>query len=335
MSIKTVDEELVPAARNAIRICLKLQPQERITIITDEETRDIAEALQNEVEEIGSAHSLLLLEDYALRPLTAMPPAILEDLAQSQVSIFCAQSQTGELVARMQMSAIVNKNRIRHAHMVNISRQIMLEGMRADFTAIDEFSERLVQRARKARKISCRTPAGTDYEAELSPELKWLKTSGIIHPDKWGNLPGGEIFTSPKTSHGTFVVDGVVGDYLCQKYGDLRASPVTIRIEDNRIVDIKCPRTDLLEEFRAYTSTDENSNRVGEFAIGTNVACTHVIGNILQDEKIPGIHIAFGHPYAEHTGAKWYSKTHIDCVGRDFDIFFDGEPIMRAGKFVI
>ena len=335
MTINTVDEELIPAARNAVKICLKLQPQERITIITDEATRDIAEALQNEVEEIGSPHSFFVLEDCASRPLTAMPAGILEDLGQSQVSIFCAQSQQGERPARMQMSAVVNKNRIRHAHMVNISRQIMLEGMRADFTAIDEFSERLVERARKAKKISCRTPAGTDYEAEFSPDLKWLKTSGIIHPDKWGNLPGGEIFTSPKTSNGVFVVDGVVGDYLCQKYGDLRDNPVTIRIEDNRIADIKCSRADLLEEFRAYTSTDENSNRVGEFAIGTNVACTHVIGNILQDEKIPGIHIAFGHPYAEHTGANWFSKTHIDCVGRDFDIFFDGEPIMRAGKFVI
>ena len=86
---------------------------------------------------------------------------------------------------------------------------------------------------------------------------------------------------------------------------------------------------DLLEEFRAYTSTDENSNRVGEFAIGTNTACTHVIGHILQDEKIPGVHIAFGHPYAEHTGANWVSKTHIDCVGRDFDIWFDGDQVMQ------
>src|SRR3954462_6423782 len=102
----------MPAARNAIRVCLKLQPQERITIITDQETREIAEALQLEVEEIGSPHSLFVLEEYAPRPLKEMPAPILEDLAQSQVSIFCAQSQRGELASRMQMSAIVNKNRI-------------------------------------------------------------------------------------------------------------------------------------------------------------------------------------------------------------------------------
>ena len=118
------------------------------------------------------------------------------------------------------------------------------------------------------------------------------------------------------------------------KYGDLVAAPLTLEVENSRIRSMRSENKKLLEEFRAYTSTDENSNRVGEFAIGTNTACTHVIGNILQDEKIPGVHLAFGHPYAEHTGANWLSKTHIDCVGRDFDIWFDGEQVMRGGKFL-
>ena len=330
-----LDPELAPGARNAIRDCLRLQPNERITIITDEETRDIARALQQQVEEVGSAYAIFVLEKFARRPLTNMPRPILDDLATSQVSIFCAQTQRGELGSRMQMSAIVNANHIRHGHMVNISRQIMREGMRADFMAVDALSQRLVERARRARRITGRTPAGTDFTAELSPKLKWLKTSGIITPEKWGNLPGGEIFTSPANSSGIFVVDGVVGDYLCQKYGDIEATPLTIEVKENRIRSLACENRELLEEFRAYTSTDENSNRVGEFAVGTNTACHDIIGNILQDEKIPGIHIAFGHPYAEHTGQTWVSKTHIDCVGRDFDIWFDDEQVMKGGKFLI
>ncbi|MEP6699294.1 MAG: aminopeptidase [Verrucomicrobiota bacterium] len=330
-----IDPELQPGARNAIRECLRLQPDERITIITDEATREIAAALQREVEEVGAAHAVFVLEEYAERPLTDMPENILEDLAGSQVSIYCAQTQRGELGSRIQMTAVVNKHRLRHGHMVNINHQIMREGMRADFRAIEALSQRLVERARMTKRVICRTPNGTDFVADLSPKLKWLKTSGIITAEKWGNLPGGEIFTSPFDSNGTFVVDGVVGDYLCQKYGDLEATPLTIEVENNRIRDMRCENAELLEEFRAYTSTDENSNRVGEFAVGTNIACTHVIGNILQDEKIPGIHIAFGHPYAEHTGQNWISKTHIDCVGRNFDIWFDEEKIMTAGKFLV
>src|SRR6266404_3966158 len=330
-----VDPELIPGARNAVRVCLQLKPEERITIIADEATCDIAAALQAEVEEIGAEHAVFVLENYARRPLTKMPQDILEDLPQSRVSIFAAQSQPGELTARMQMSDVVNKKHIRHGHMVNITRQIMLEGMRADFHAIDALSQRLIERARHARRIQCKTRRGTDFEADFSPKLKWLKTSGIITPENSGNLPGGEIFTAPANTDGTFVVDGVVGDYLCSKYGDLRDAPLTINVADNRIVDLRSENKELLDDFRAYTSTDENSNRVGEFAIGTNTALTRVIGNILQDEKVPGVHIAFGHPYSEHTGANWASKTHIDCVGRDFDIWFDDEQVMRAGKFVV
>jgi len=335
LTIGTIDADLMPGAHNAIEVCLRVRPDERVTIITDQATREIAAALQAEVEEVGAEHSVFVLENYAPRPLTAMPQIILDDLAQSQVSIFAARPQPGELGSRMQVSDVVNKRRIRHAHMVNITPQIMCEGMRADFRAVDALSQRLVERARHAERIRCRTPHGTDFEAEFSPKLKWLKTSGIIMPEKWGNLPGGEIFTAPANTNGTFIVDGVVGDYLCSKYGDLHDTPLTIEVKDNRIVDLHCDHKELLEDFRAYTSTDENSNRVGEFAIGTNTALTHVIGNILQDEKIPGVHIAFGHPYAEHTGANWVSKTHIDCVGRDFDIWFDGEQVMKHGKFLV
>ena len=333
--LNSIDPELVPGARNAIDVCLRLKAQERITIVTDTVTRDIAAALQREVERVGSEYSLFVLEHHVRRPLKFMPKFILDDLALSQVSIFAAQTQPDELPARTQMTSVVNNHKIRHAHMVNINRQIMLEGMRADFCAVDELSQRLVDRARQVDRITCKTPSGTEFEAELSPKLKWLKTSGIITPDKWGNLPGGEIFTTPMNTKGTFVVDGVVGDYLCERFGDLQSAPLTIEVENNRIRSLRSDNKDLRDEFRVYTSTDENSDRVGEFAIGTNIACTHIIGHILQDEKLPGVHIAFGHPYAEHTGANWVSKTHIDCVGRNFDVWFNGEQVMREGKFLI
>jgi leucyl aminopeptidase (aminopeptidase T) len=131
------------------------------------------------------------------------------------------------------------------------------------------------------------------------------------------------------------VVDGVVGDYLCAKFGDLAATPLTIQLRNNRLTEIHSDNKELEQDFWKYTHTDENSDRVGEFAIGTNIEVKDVIGHILQDEKFPGIHIAFGNPYGEHTGAKWYSSTHIDVVGRRFDIAVDGRQIMREGKFLI
>ena len=43
--------------------------------------------------------------------------------------------------------------------------------------------------------------------------------------------------------------------------------------------------------------------------------------------------MAFGNPYGAHTGADWYSSTHIDVVGTESDIWVDGMPIMRRGQF--
>lgn len=329
------DKELSPGAYNAVNVCLRLKPEERITIITDNECLEIAAALVNEIKKIGSEYKVFILEDYAPRPHVNMPEEILADLAKSQVSIFAAHAHQGELGTRIQMTGVVNEHKIRHGHMVNINKQIMLEGMRADYAKVDELSQKLVEKARKTKILKATSKGGTDITVEFSPNLKWLKTSGIISIDKWGNLPGGEIFTSPLHINGRFVVDGVVGDYLCQKYGDLIKTPLYIDITNSRIRNIYCENRELLEEFTAYTMTDENSNRVGEFAIGTNIALHRVIGHILQDEKLPSIHIAFGHPYSEHTGADWVSTTHIDCVGTEFDIWMDDEKIMDNGTFLI
>ena len=330
-----VDPELMPGAHNAIEQCLRVQPDEKVTLITDVACLEIGAALGRALESRKLHFNAWVLEDLAARPLVEMPRVILDDMETSSVSIFAVKAQPNELKTRMQMTDVVNRRKMRHAHMVNIDRRIMLEGMRADFDEVDRISTAVWKMAGAAREIHATNPAGTDIIGHFSPHMKWLKTSGIISPNKWGNLPGGETFTCPARVDGTFVIDGVVGDYLCEKYGDLRENPLTIRIEDSRLLEAHSTNRQLESEFWAYCHTDENSDRVGEFAIGTNIAVRDVIGNILQDEKIPGIHIAFGNPYAAHTGADWYSSTHIDVVGRQFDIWIDGEKIMDRGAFLL
>ena len=329
------DPEFTPGARNAVKVCLRVQPSEKVCVITDEATLEIAAAIVHELETMGVPYRSWVLEDVAERPLTGLPQSILDDLEKSQVSIFAVQAQKNELKSRMQMTEVVNRRKIRHAHMVNINRQIMLEGMRADFQKVDRLSQKVVDMVRKASTIRAKTAAGTDLTADLNPNYRWLKTSGIISAEKWGNLPGGEIFTTPGEVNGTFVIDGVVGDYLCAKFGNLEQTPLTIHMKNNRLTEAHSDNRELQADFWRYTHTDENSDRVGEFAIGTNIDLKDVIGQILQDEKYPGVHIAFGNPYGAHTGADWDSTTHIDVVGRKFNIWVDEEQIMHEGKFLL
>src|SRR6201996_8358517 len=335
----TFPEEFRAGARNAVTTCLRIQPNEKVTLITDEATREIAASIAWELEQVGCRWNGFVLEELSQRPLKDMPKAVLDDMESSEVSIFAVQVQPNELRSRMQMTDVVNRRKMRHAHMVNITPDVMVQGMRADFNAVDRLSQKVLEKVRAAKYVRATSAAGTNIFAELDPGYKWFKTSGIISPEKWGNLPGGEGFTAPGEVNGVFVVDGVVGDFLCARFGILRGTPLTIHVGHNRITSIECANKELEQAFWEYTHTDENSDRVGEFAIGTNIGVSRVIGNILQDEKFPGIHIAFGNPYGEHTGAPWRSGTHIDVVGLGFNIWleyeFGEEQIMRDGRFLI
>ena len=147
------DPEFTPGAHNAVHVCLRIQPDEKVCVITDEATLDIAASVVRELEELGAPYHAWVLEDLAPRPLKDLPREIIDDLDSSQVSIFAVQAQMNELRSRIQMTDVVNRRKIRHAHMVNINRQIMLEGMRADFARVDRLSVKVVEMVRKASRI--------------------------------------------------------------------------------------------------------------------------------------------------------------------------------------
>ena len=167
----TFDPELSPGAYNAVNTCLRIQPSEKVTVITDNDCREIAASIAHELLKVGSPFKAFVLEDLAPRPLTDLPPEIAEDMETSQVSIFAVHAQRNELKSRMQMTDIVNRRKMRHAHMVNINHQIMLEGMRADFNRVDALSKKVIEIVSQAKEISAKNPAGSDFTATLNPEL--------------------------------------------------------------------------------------------------------------------------------------------------------------------
>src|ERR1039458_3238743 len=78
--------DLEPGARNAVVSCLCIQPNEKVTLITDVACREIAAALAAELEKLGVVYNAWILEDLAPRPLVEMPRAVLDDMETSQVS---------------------------------------------------------------------------------------------------------------------------------------------------------------------------------------------------------------------------------------------------------
>jgi len=62
---------------------------------------------------------------------------------------------------------------------------------------------------------------------------------------------------------------------------------------------------------------------------------TSLVGNLLQDEKLPSVHVAFGDPYRDETGADWQSRTHIDAIMKNATLRVDGTTLMKNGRFLL
>ncbi len=330
-----LNPEYADGARNAIRTCLAVQLGEATTLITDRHTAPVAASLLRELNEVGAVTHVVVLENVARRPMPRMPFEVLQHVADSTVTIGCFQPQENEIGSRRDLIDLVERQGIRYAHMVWITDEIMRQGMRADYHAVDALSDRVLTYLRPATTVTVRSAAGTDIRARFESRLTWVKTSGLINREYWSNLPAGEVFTTPATVDGVFVVDGTVGDYLCPKYGDLSAHPLTLEIQDGRLYDAHCDNKALLRDFMDYCHEERNGDRIGEFALGTNIAVTSMIGNLLQDEKVPGVHIAFGNPYGSQTGARWTCGSHIDAITRDCDVWADDHQIMATGHFLV
>ena len=323
-------------ARNAVETCLAVRSTDRVCVITDEETQVVGDALTRASQQAGAAVETLLLESFGRRPLTNLPDTLRSAIERVDptCSFYAAAAKKGEISFRIQLLPwLVHTLGVRHGHMPGITPALMTEGMLADYDVVSRVTSRVADIVRPARQIQVRSAKGSDIVAQFSPQLRWVPCPGLYRRQgTWGNLPEGEVFTSPARVDGLLTVDEL-GDYFSEQYGVL-PQPVTFRIEDSIAVEITSENTALANELAGYLDSSENGRRVGEFAIGTNTALTRLVGNLLQDEKYPGVHVAFGNPYPDETGATWRASVHVDTIPTDCDIDVDGRPLMRAGRFL-
>lgn len=337
------DEKFNLGISNSVRVCMNITQADKVLVITDLKTLAIGKALTAESNKIGAQSRLVKLEEFGIRPMTEVPPPLIKELADFKptVTFFAAEGQQGEVKMRMALKGDIRRTFTklglpmpRHGHMIGITDRLIREGMTADYVEINRLTLEILELVKEAKKIRVTSQKGTDVTATFNPNYKWVPCHGLYHSDgDWGNLPEGEVFTCPQTLDGMIVAD-VLGDYFSPKYGVLDP-PLTITVKDGMVEDVSCQDQVIADEFMAYLKSSENGLRAGEFAIGTNIAVSELSGNLLQDEKIPGIHIAFGNPLGPETGTDWTSDVHVDVVPVNCTIHLDDKMIMENGAFVI
>jgi leucyl aminopeptidase (aminopeptidase T) len=328
--------KLMYGAKQAVE-CMKIKPKDRVVVVTDYKTKKISDAIALESRKIAPT-KIFYLDDYGKRPLKNLPNEIKNAVKKSTAVYYTANQYKGEKhnLRKPLIKLIENNKFLREAHMPGITEQLMEEGMNIDYKKMQKFAKKIYSIVRKAKKIRVITRAGSDFTACFDRNIKWIVADGNIPKIKtrWSNLPDGEVFTCAKSFDGKVVADGSLGDYF-SKYGVIEKTPIYIEIKNNRIISLKCKNKKLENEFLNYIKQDKNANRIGEFAFGINTALKYLTGNLLQDEKFPGIHIAIGHGYPEETGSKWDSKAHCDLVLQHCTVFINGKIIMKNSRYII
>ncbi len=330
------EERLQYGAENAVR-CMGVTSQDRVFIMADYERESIARLVALAALDQHADVTVRFLEHYGERPLTAFPEELRNDLLQAHptVTFYIATAKPGEITFRLPLLPfLVQELKVRHGHMIGIDEEVMTEGMCADYDEVFSLTNQVYDIVRNARRIHVTSAKGSNVTATFNKDWKWIPCHGRYNTQgKWGNLPEGEIFTAPATVDGVIVCD-VLGDFFSQKYGVLE-QPVVITVKNGYVTEVTSEDAALAKEVRDYLFSVPNGNRVGEFAIGTLTSLKRLVGNLLQDEKMPGLHVAFGNPYPEFTGADWNAKIHVDVIPSNCTIEVDDRVIMRNGEFTI
>jgi len=304
------------AAETAVRQCLGLEADESCAIITDDERVPIGEALYEVASEITD--DAVIVRYPPGETHGSEPP---EPVAAAMAGADVVLAPTTKSLSHTRARTEANEAGARVATLPGITEDVFTTGLDADYESIATHCEAVREQVAGADEIRVTTDAGTDITFGVG-DREWLADTGIVHePGEMSNLPAGEVFISPETADGTFVVDGTMRPHGLLEEGHR----LTFEVEDGLVTHIS---DDEIRQTVANAADDvgDAAYNLAELGIGTNVAVTELVGSVLLDEKAGGtVHIAIGDDAG--IGGETDAPIHLDGIIREPTVLADGDPV--------
>ncbi|MFC7136431.1 aminopeptidase [Halobaculum litoreum] len=310
-----MDDDLRAAAETAIHQCLALGGDESLAVVTDDERETIGEALYDVARAVTADASIVRYP-----PATQHgeePPAPVA-AAMREADAFLAP--TTKSLSHTRARGAACDAGARGATLPGITREVFVTGLDADYDAIARHCDDVLAQVGDAEEIRVTTAAGTDITFEPGDREFLADTGAVSEPGSFSNLPAGEVFVSPETANGTYVVDGTM-----MPHGLLEGRELRFEVTDGFVTDIS--DDDVREQVEtAAESVGRDAYNLAELGIGTNVGVTDLVGSVLLDEKAAGtVHIAIGDDAG--IGGDTDAPLHLDGIVRDPTVYADGEVV--------
>jgi len=312
------------ASQIAIRDCMGAKKNEKILVITDEQKREMGLSLHENAVRMG--YFSLLVEMKSGKINGEEPPKEIAELMQKFNVVFCP---TAKSLTHTDARRSASAKGVRIATFPGITKEVMIRGMNADYTAISKRTIKLQKILEKGKTIRVTAPAGTDISFKISGR-KIIPSKGLFHAKgESGNLPTGETFLAPVegTSNGVFVVDGSMAGL-----GLIKNANIKIEVKDGYATKISGGI--LAKKLKnMLDKVGKEARNIAEFGIGTNDSAK-LSGVLLEDEKVMGtIHIALGNNVS--MGGSVNVPIHLDGVVKKPTVWMDGKLLMKDGKLLV
>lgn len=318
-----LNEKLFAAARIAVKDCMDVRAGETVTIITDENKRNIGVALWQAAKELGA--EAMLAEMTPRSRNGEEPPAPIAALMAASSVVLCPTTKSlTHTEARRQACA----RGARIATLPGITEDMMIRCLSADYQAIAARSRKLSDELQRGDLVRVTSPAGTDITLRRGDRYPKPDTGLYHETGSSGNLPAGETFFAPLegSAQGYIVFEAAVAGI-----GKLQQT-IHIVVRDGMAVEITGgSEAEKLNELVDGVGPD--GRNLAELGIGTNDQA-QITGVILEDEKVMGtVHFALGDN--KSMGGTVAVSSHLDGLILQPTVYVDGRMIMEAGKLLV
>lgn len=308
-------DAMAVAAETAVVQCLGLEQGETCTIVTDDDRRPIGEALYRVARDV-SANAVLVCYPPGNQHGEEPPDPIASVLRSADAFL----APTTKSLSHTRARSRATEAGARGATLPGITEDVFVTGLDADYERIREYCNRVLEQVIDAEVIRVTSPQGTDITVRPG-NREWREDTGIVRePGSFSNLPAGEVFVSPETADGRYVVDGTM-----MPHGRLNGRTLEFEVEDGYVTHISEPAVRKEVEAAAEDVGDAAYN-LAELGIGTNMAVRSLVGSVLLDEKAGGtVHFAIGDDAG--IGGDTDAPLHLDGIVKNPTVFADGEVV--------
>lgn len=327
--------KIYKSMQTLLDVCGVCKKDEKILIVTDPDSRYIADALWDAA------------ADYPERSMIMMPTQTTH--GQEPTALVAAAMMAADVIFRPTTFSISSTDAKRNA-CANGARDMncsdydarMLEsgGLYADFIGVGEVMDR-VAKAYLGKTVRITTPLGTDITADVTGRGNLPQYGRSFEPGQSSSPPDIEIAIGANkgTMNGVAYIDGSIPHPLL----GLIKEPIKFTIEGSKIVKIEGGAqaeafAGILKDLEK-TYTNGEQYHIGEIGIGMNPAC-ELTGRMLEDEGCYGtVHFGVGDDRGfcgQYAPADYKDAvkcaSHLDCVFRNPTLTVDGRVILKDGK---